>query len=130
METQTHNKIKNFTDLDAWQEGHKLVIMIYKTTKNYPNDEMFGLTSQMRRAAVSITSNIAEGFGRFSYKEKVQFYFTSAASDTELQNQLIISKDINYLSETIFGEIYDQTIKVQKIINGLIRSAKEKGAKA
>ena len=67
-------RIRSFTDLDAWREGHKLVIMIYKATQNFPKEEMFGLISQLRRCVVSITSNIAEGFSRQSYREKVQFY--------------------------------------------------------
>lgn len=129
MDKQIHNKLKNFTDLDAWKEGHKLVLRTYEITRTYPKEEIFVLTSQMRRAGISITSNIAEGFGRFSYKEKAQFYLTSAASDVELQNQFIISKDIGYISEKIFNEVYEQTIKVHKIINGLIKGAKERGAK-
>ena len=70
-------KIRNFTDLNAWKESHKLVLEIYRITKNFPREEIFGLTSQMRRAAVSVTSNIAEGFGRYSGKEQVQFFYIS-----------------------------------------------------
>ncbi len=68
-------KIKTFTDLKAWQEGHKLVILIYKIIKLFPKEETYSLVDQMRRAATSVTSNIAEGFGRHSYKEKIQFYY-------------------------------------------------------
>lgn len=117
-------KIKNFTDLDAWKEGHILVLDIYKITKQFPKEEIFGITSQMRRCSVSITSNIAEGFSRQSYKEKVQFYSISQGSVTELQNQLLISKDVSYINEEDFRKIYEQTIKVHKIINGLIRYSK------
>ncbi len=118
-------KIKSFTDLDAWKEGHKLVLMIYKTTKAFPKDELFGLTSQMRRCAVSITSNIAEGFSRQSYKNKSKFYSTALGSTTELQNQLLIAKDVNYISSRQFQDIAKQSVKVHKIINGLIKNTKK-----
>jgi len=117
-------KIKSFTQLDAWKEGHKLVVMIYEVTKNFPEEEVFGLISQIRRAVVSITSNIAEGFGRRSYKEKIQFYYTSQASVVEVQNQLLIARDVGYLSSEGFKKLADQTIKVHKIVGGLIKSSK------
>lgn len=117
-------KIKSFTDLNAWREGHKLVLMIYDITKLFPEDERFGLVSQMRRCAVSITSNIAEGFSRKGNKEKIQFYYIAAGSITELQNQLLISRDINILDNLKFQEIAKQTNVVQRIINGLIKSTK------
>lgn len=112
-------KIKSFRDLVAWQEGHKLVLMIYKETENFPKKEMFGLIDQMKRAAVSITSNIAEGFSRNSNKEKYQFYNISCGSTTELQNQLLIARDVGYLSQEEFGKIADQTVRVLKLLNGL-----------
>ncbi len=117
-------KIKSFTDLDAWKEGHKLVLTIYNITKSFPREEMFGLVSQIRRCAVSITSNIAEGFSRQSYKEKAQFYFIALGSVTELQNQLLIAKDVAYITEKQFQDIAKQTIVVHKIVNGLIKSSK------
>ncbi len=116
-------KIKSFTDLNAWKEGHKLVLMIYDVTRQFPREEQFGLTNQMRRAAVSITSNIAEGFSRQSFREKSQFYSMALGSLTELQNQLLISKDVKYVSNDSFDKIAEQTIIVSKIINGLIKSS-------
>ena len=118
------NKIQTFRDLFAWQEGHKLVLMVYETTKSFPKDELFGLTNQMRRAAVSITSNIAEGFSRQSYKEKTQFYSMSLGSLSEVQNQLLISRDIKYLDDKTFYKIADRTILINKLLNGLIKSIK------
>jgi four helix bundle protein len=88
-----NNKIKSFTDLNAWKQGHALVLLIYGMTKQFPKEEMFGLTNQIRRAVVSITSNISEGFSRNSSKEKAQFYFTALGSLTEVQNQLLIARD-------------------------------------
>jgi four helix bundle protein len=119
-------KIISFTDLDAWKEGHKLVLEVYKITKMFPKSELFGLVSQMRRCAVSITSNIAEGFTRFSYKEKIQFYSISLGSVSELQNQLLVARDVKILSKGEFDEVAIQTVKVHKIINGLIKKSKTK----
>jgi len=117
-------KIRAFTDLDAWKEAHQLVLMIYQETKNFPKDELFGLTSQMRRAAVSITSNIAEGFSRNSYLEKSHFYSISQGSNTELQNQLILARDVGYINTENFQKIINQSLKVHKITNGLIKKSK------
>lgn len=116
--------IRSFTDLNAWKEGHKLVLMIYNVAKLFPKEEMFGLISQMRRCAVSITSNIAEGFSRQSYKEKVQFYSVAQGSVTELQNQLLVARDVGFLGKEKFQEIALQSVTVHKIINGLIKSSK------
>lgn len=121
---QEPKKIKSFTDLKAWQFGHQLAIKIYKTTLSFPREEQFGLTNQLRRAAVSFTSNIAEGFSRNSYKEKTQFYYMALGSLTEMQNQLLVAKDIGYLAKEEFTKIANQTIEINKITNGLIKSSK------
>jgi len=118
------NKIKSFTDLNVWREGHKLVLKIYSVTKQFPNEEIFGLSNQMRRSAVSVTSNIAEGFSRISFKEKVQFYSMVLASLTELQNQLLISKDVKYISLEQFRNLAQRSVVVHKLINGLIKSSR------
>jgi len=115
------NKIKSFTDLNAWKEGHKLVLSIYKETDKFPQKEMFGLISQMRRSVVSITSNVAEGFSRNTNKDKYQFYSIAQGSLTELQNQLLIARDVKYLEKDKFQGIAHQTILVNKLINGLKR---------
>lgn len=120
----TKQKITTFTDLDAWKEGHKLVLEIYQVTKIFPRAELFGLISQLRRCAVSITSNIAEGFSRQSYREKLQFYSMALGSVTEMQNQLIVCRDVGYLSLEKFEDVFRQTVKVHKIVNGLIRRSK------
>lgn len=117
--------IRSFTDLEAWKEGHKLVLLFYDATKRFPTSEKFGLINQIRRAAVSVTSNIAEGFSRNGVREKVQFYYMALGSLTELQNQTIISRDLKYLSREDFGKISEQSIIVSKLINGIIKSAKK-----
>ena len=121
---QESGRIKSFTDLDAWKEGHKLVLMVYEITKTFPKEEIFGNVNQMRRCAVSITSNISEGFSRQSYKEKIQFYSMSQGSTTELQNQLLISRDVGYISNEKFQKSAEQSIKVHKITSGLIKKSK------
>ena len=118
------NKIRRFTDLDAWKQGHIFTLLIYNIVKSFPADEIFGLTSQMRRAAVSVTSNIAEGVSRQSYKEKVRFYYIAQGSVTELQNQLFLAHDIGYISKREFNSLAEQSLKFHKIINGLIKKSK------
>ena len=119
-------KIQSFCDLNAWKEGHGLVLEIYNITKFFPKEELYGITSQMRRCAVSITSNIAEGFSRQTSKEKVQFYSIARGSLTELQNQLIISKDIGYIKEDVFQKIFNHSVVVHKIVNGLINYSRNR----
>lgn len=117
-------KIKSFTDLDAWKEGHTLLLTIYKITRLFPDEEKFCFVDQMRRSSLSITSNIAEGFSRRSNKEKSQFYYTALGSVTELQNQLLASRDLGYITSITFRGIAQQTVTVNKLLNGLIKSAK------
>lgn len=117
----TDSKIRSFTDLNTWKEGHELVLMVYKKTEGFPAKEIFALTNQMRRCAVSITSNIAEGFSRSTNNDKHQFYAVAQGSLTELQNQLLIARDIGYLKDGNFQELAKQTVVVNKLLNGLKR---------
>lgn len=116
-----NRKIHSFTNLYAWQEGHKLVLMVYKITKQFPKEEIFGLVSQMRRCVISTTSNIAEGFSRNTAKDKIKFYCIAHGSLTELQNQLLAARDIGYIKREEFNKIAEQTIVVHKLITGLKR---------
>ncbi len=120
----SRGKIEEFTDLVAWQEGHKLVLMIYKLTKTFPKEETYSLVDQLRRAVVSITSNIAEGFGRQGYKEKVQFYYLAKGSLVEVKNQIFIAKDLEYISNDTFDSTFQQLNTTQKLLQGLIKSTK------
>jgi len=120
-----NGKIQSFTDLNTWQEGRKLVVMIYTLTKSFPFEEKYALVNQIRRAAISVTSNIAEGFGRKNYKEKIQFYFLSNGSLTEVYNQLIISNDLGYIkNQKIFNNIEVQITNVQRLLQGLITKSR------
>lgn len=116
--------IRSFTDLNCWKEGHKLVLMVYLETKNFPHAEKYDLISQIRRAVVSITSNIAEGFNRHSPKEKCQFYYMSLGSLAEVQNQILIARDLGYITGNTFKEIANQSTIVSRLLNGLIKSIK------
>jgi len=116
-----NKKIRSFTDLNTWKEGHRLVLMVYKITEDFPQKEIFGLVSQMRRCVISITSNIAEGFSRSTNRDKYQFYSMAQSSLTELQNQLLIARDVNYLAKEEFKKIAQQTIVVNKLLSGLKR---------
>jgi len=117
-------KIKSFTDLIAWSKGHELVLEVYEITKKFPKEEIFGITNQLRRCAVSITSNIAEGFSRKTYKDKIQFYSIALGSLTELQNQLLIARDVKYIDIETFKNMADKSVIVHKLINGLIKSSR------
>jgi four helix bundle protein len=114
----------SFTKLIAWQKSHLLVLLIYKTTSSFPQNESYALTDQIRRASVSITSNIAEGFSRRTNKDKIQFYFISLGSLSEVQNQLLIARDLSYIQREVFDEIAIKTVEISKLLNGLIKSCR------
>lgn len=99
MNTKKRQPSKTFEDLEVWQKSRKLAFKIYSLTKEFPADERYGLVSQMRRAAISVASNIAEGFARQQLKDKEHFYTMAAASLSELLNQLILSNDFGYVPQ-------------------------------
>lgn len=120
-----YKKIESFTDLHTWQEGHKLVISVYKETKKFPKDELFALTNQIRRAVVSVTSNIAEGFGRPTTKDRNHFFAMASGSLCEVKNQLLVARDVGYIKESVFYALYDQADTTHRLLNGLIKSNKD-----
>jgi four helix bundle protein len=117
-----NKKIKDFYDLDAWEKANKLALEIYKVTKRFPRDELYGITSQLRRAASSITANIAEGFNRYHFNDKIRFYYNARGSISETQSFLFLSRDLAYLKSEDFNGILVKTKEVGMLINGLIRS--------
>ena len=116
-----NTKIQNFKDLRIWQEGIKLVKDIYLLTKSFPKDEMYGLSSQMRRCAVSIPSNIAEGFRRYYNKEYKQFLYITLGSCAELETQVMISHELEYIKEEIKEEITEKIQYICKMGSKLIQ---------
>lgn len=115
-------RIFSFEKLIAWQKGRELAILIYKTTKNFPKDETFGLTSQMRRCSISIASNLAEGSGRSSMKDKARFSEIAYSSSLELLNQVILSHDFEYVDENQYIQIREKITEVNMLIDGLHKS--------
>jgi four helix bundle protein len=115
-------KIMKFTDLEVWKEAHKLTLLIYKYTSLFPKHELFGLVSQLRRAAVSIESCIAEGFSRYHFKDRLNFYYDARGSIAEVQTQSIISKDLTYMNIIQFDQVIKQSGKVAIILSGLIKT--------
>ncbi len=114
--------IRNFYDLEAWKKGHKLVLEIYKLTKGFPKEELFGIIAQLRKAASSITANIAEGFERYHFKDKIRFYYQARGSVAEVQNFLLLAKDLKYINFETCKNLGQKANEVRQIINGLIRS--------
>lgn len=121
-----YKKIRSYKDLLVWQQGHQLVLKVYGSTKKFPKEEQYSLTSQLRRSVVSVTSNIAEGFGRLSLKEKAQFYYLSLGSLAEVDNQLTIAKDVGYLDESMYSELEERITSVRKLLSRLTSSTKDR----
>jgi four helix bundle protein len=118
------NKIEHFTDLDVWKVNHQVVLEIYKIIRDFPASEKYGLTDQIRRAGVSITNNIAEGWGRYHHADRNRFYYQARGSNCEVQNLLIIAHELGYLSEKDFNQLKESVFRGFKVLNGLIRSVK------
>lgn len=114
-----------YQDLVAWQKAKALATDIYRATEDFPKAEMYGITSQLRRAAVSVPSNIAEGQGRLTKGEFCHFLGQARGSLLELETQLAIAVDLSYLQETRFKELQLRSAEVCKILNGLIASMRK-----
>lgn len=120
------SKLLSFKDLNAWQESRKLFSSIFNITKKFPKEEAYSSVSQMRRAAMSVSSNLAEGFGRHSKADKLHFYVMARGSLTELQNQIILTGDVGLTSETDIEVVLRQAETTHKLIVGLIKSTEQR----
>lgn len=114
--------MKGHKDLTVWQKAMDFVLKVYKATKTYPRDEVFGLVSQMRRAAVSIPSNIAEGYGRIHQRETENFLGIALGSACELETQLILSKDLGYLQIEEVRQLINEVQEIIRMLTSLIKS--------
>ena len=112
--------MQNFRDLQVWQKAHQLNLVLYRATTNFPRSEVFGLSSQIRRAGVSITANLAEGRGRGSDADFGRFVFIAMGSACELESHLELAKDLQFLSQPDHRVLLDNLIEVKRMLSGLI----------
>lgn len=119
-------QIKTYRDLLIWQKSMALVTEIYRLSKSFPKDETYGLVSQMRRCAVSVPSNIAEGSGRNSTNDYIRFLYIAIASLYELQTQIEIALNLQYLSKTDFDKLYESSREIERMLSSLIKKLENK----
>jgi four helix bundle protein len=113
---------KGFRKLKVWQKAYRFVLSVYKHSQTFPSSEVYGLTSQMRRASVSISANIAEGSERKSKKEFLQFISIARGSLAEVETYLALAKDLEYIHEQVFNELEEQRKEIGRLLRGLYRS--------
>lgn len=118
--------LKNYKELKVWQKSYQLCLKIYEITKDFPKDERYGLTSQIRRAAVSVPSNIAEGYGRKTTQEYIQALYIAYGSNCELETQLHLADDLDYIKAERNGKLRGDIEEVERMLKALIRSLKNK----
>jgi len=124
MNSSLDKGILSFTDLRVWKEGHSFILGIYKTVNQFPKNETWGLSDQIRRASVSITCNISEGYGMRTYKDKIRFYYMSQGSINEVKNLLLISKDLKYIDKETFDTLALKINVIHKMLINLIRTTR------
>ena len=118
----------DFQKLEVWKKAHQMTLKIYRATQAFPREEMYRLADQLCRAASSVAANIAEGTGRNTLKEYLQFLYTARGSVEETKYHLILSRDLGYLSPDVFDELMEGYNEVGRMLNGLINSLKERGS--
>jgi four helix bundle protein len=119
-------KIKTYRDLVVWQKSMALVVEIYRLTKSFPKEELYGLSSQIRRCVVSIPSNMAEGYGRSSTNEYIRFLRVAISSLYELQTQIEISFNLHYLTKSNFDKIYELSREIERMLSSLLKKLNDK----
>jgi len=118
--------LKNFKELKVWQKSYELCIEVYKITKNFPNEEKYGLSSQMRRSAVSIPSNISEGYGRRTTQDYIRSLYIAYGSNCELETQTLLSGDLAYLESGKQKTVLEKISEVERMLKALIKSLESK----
>ena len=118
--------LKNYKELKVWQKSYQLCLEIYKITKGFPKEETYGLTSQIRRAAVSVPSNMAEGYGRKTTPEYIQYLYIAYGSNCELETQASLSGDLGYIEAVKLEKLQDGIGEVERMLKALIKSLEKK----
>ena len=122
-------EIKSFEDLDVWNKARDLVLKIYGVAADFPKEEIYGITSQMKRAALSVPANIAEGFGRYHYFDKAKFYLNARGSLFELKNFLLISVDLKFIDSNISKELINEIDQLGVRLNNLVNATRGRAKK-
>lgn len=117
--------MRDFKKLNVWSKAHQLTLEVYKVTQQFPDDERFGLISQIRRASASIPTNIAEGCGRESDNELKRFCYIAMGSASEVEYQLLLARDLGYISEPTYQPLADKEIEVKRMLTGFIKSIRK-----
>jgi four helix bundle protein len=120
--------LKNYRELIVWQKSYQLCLDIYRITKGFPKEERYGLTSQIRRAAVSVPSNIAEGYGRKTTLEYIRALYVAYGSNCELETQILLAKDLNYIKNEDAEDILENIREIERMLKALIRSLENKSS--
>ena len=118
--------LRNYKELNVWQKAYKLCVEIYKTTKSFPKEERYGLTSQLRRSSVSVPSNIAEGYGRKTTREYIQALYVAYGSNCELETQILLAGDLGYLRAEHFEKLKQDIGDVERMLKALIKALENK----
>lgn len=118
--------LKNYKELKVWQKAYQLCLALYKMTKDFPTEEKYGLSSQMRRAAISIPSNIAEGYGRKTIPDYVRCLYIAYGSTCELETQTLLSGDLKYLNEDDQDSLLERIKEVERMLMALIKALETK----
>ena len=116
--------MRDFKKLVVWEKAHNLTLAVYRNTDSYPKEELFGLTSQLRRASASIPANIAEGFGRSGSAELARFLQISMGSASELEYHFILAHDLKYLSDESYNQLDSMVVEIKQMLTGLIQKVK------
>ncbi|OGP64297.1 MAG: hypothetical protein A3K22_01170 [Deltaproteobacteria bacterium RBG_16_42_7] len=121
-------EIKSFEDLEVWKRAKELAVKIYKLTTTFPKDEIFGTTSQIKRAVLSVPANIAEGFGRYHYLDKAKFYLNARGSLFELKSHLLVAADLKFMDETLTKQLTEDIDQIGIKINNLISATRRRAS--